>query len=300
MEEHPKLSPAGFLKKRLHRFLTSYWFSVFLLCVILIDSWCICFDVDSRAAAMEPPRIVPVITDLCILVYTVDLCTLVVATGWASLIEWGRGVDLFAVLCAWAEFLVFSTGNEEVGMVLRGLSCLRVFRAVRLAGLLGRKTHGLHALYKLISMMSRTFKELFWSFIFCFAFMTAWAVLFVEVAHPMVLRLQANQRLFEDCPGCLRAFSSVMDANLSLFKTAIVGDAWGDLAVPLIQANPAVALLFVGSQLTLVFGVLNGIVAVVVEAFAEARTHDVLVIADEMEKDFEKDAGLLLRRFNVN
>lgn len=53
-----------------------------------------------------------------------------------------------------------------------------------------------------------------------------------------------------------------MDANLLLFKTVIAGDSWGELAVPVIQKHPATAIIFVGSQLTLVFGVVNLIVAV--------------------------------------
>ena len=54
-----------------------------------------------------------------------------------------------------------------------------------------------------------------------------------------------------------------MDANLLLFKTVIAGDSWGQLAVPVIRAYPYTALLFVGAYLTIVFGVLNLIVAVV-------------------------------------
>lgn len=45
------------------------------------------------------------------------------------------------------------------------------------------------------------------------------------------------------------------------------GDGWGEIAVPLIQAYPGSAIIFMGSSLTLVFGVLNLIVAV------EARLH---------------------------
>ena len=41
------------------------------------------------------------------------------------------------------------------------------------------------------------------------------------------------------------------------------GDGWAEIAVPLIQAYPACAIIFMGSSLTLVFGVLNLIVAVV-------------------------------------
>ena len=54
-----------------------------------------------------------------------------------------------------------------------------------------------------------------------------------------------------------------MNANLLLFKTVIAGDSWGQIAVPVIQEHPATAIIFMGSLLTLVFGVLNLIVAVV-------------------------------------
>ena len=55
----------------------------------------------------------------------------------------------------------------------------------------------------------------------------------------------------------------VMEANLLLFKTVIAGDSWGEIAVPMIEQYPATAVIFMGSLLTLVFGVLNLIVAVV-------------------------------------
>lgn len=55
----------------------------------------------------------------------------------------------------------------------------------------------------------------------------------------------------------------VMEANLLLFKTVIAGDSWGEIAVPVIEQYPATAVIFMGSLLTLVFGVLNFIVAVV-------------------------------------
>ena len=91
--------------------------------------------------------------------------------------------------------------------------------------------------------------------------MTVWAMLIVEWAYPRVQSLHDNEGLFEDCEQCVRATSSVMNANLLLFKTVIAGDSWGLIAVPVIEHYPATALLFMGSLLTLVFGVLNLIVA---------------------------------------
>lgn len=52
---------------------------------------------------------------------------------------------------------------------------------------------------------------------------------------------------------------------------------------------PATAIIFVGSQLTIVFGVLNLIVAVVVDTFAEARDRDMVSLAEEMEQDLQAD-----------
>ena len=72
----------------------------------------------------------------------------------------------------------------------------------------------------------------------------------------------------------------------------IAGDGWGTIAVPVIEAYPATAVIFVGSLLTLVFGVLNLIVAVVVDTFAECRERDVLNLAEEMETDIEMDKRL--------
>ena len=52
-------------------------------------------------------------------------------------------------------------------------------------------------------------------------------------------------------------FSAGGKANLLLFKTVVAGDSWGQIAVPVIQENPGTLIVFIGSLVTLVFGVLN-------------------------------------------
>ena len=89
-----------------------------------------------------------------------------------------------------------------------------------------------------------------------------------------------------------------MRANLLLFKTVIAGDSWGEIAVPVIEANPATAIIFCGSLLTLVFGVLNMVVAVVVDGFAEGRQNDVLNLAEDLEFDHQVDKKNLSRIFD--
>lgn len=103
-------------------------------------------------------------------------------------------------------------------------------------------------------------QALVWSFIFCFVIMTVWAMLMVEFIYPLILEL-SEDGTFGNCPQCTRATSSVMSANVLLFKTVIAGDSWGEIAVPVIEKFPWTAIVFMGSLLTLVFGVLNLIVA---------------------------------------
>lgn len=117
------------------------------------------------------------------------------------------------------------------------------------------------------------------------------------MVYPIIWELGPEK--FPDCGElCVDITGSVMNANLLLFKTVIAGDSWGEIAVPVIQAYPATAIIFVGSQLTLVFGVLNLIVAVVVDTFAEARAHDVLNLAEEMEQEMVTDKKSLQKIFD--
>eukprot|EP00931_Biecheleriopsis_adriatica_P017921 TRINITY_DN12698_c0_g3_i1.p1 TRINITY_DN12698_c0_g3~~TRINITY_DN12698_c0_g3_i1.p1 ORF type:complete len:401 (-),score=110.36 TRINITY_DN12698_c0_g3_i1:65-1240(-) len=102
---------------------------------------------------------------------------------------------------------------------------------------------------------------------------------------------------FADCISCQKSISSVMRANLLLFQTIIAGDSWGVVAVPIIERYPAAAIIFMGAQLTLVFGVLNLVVAVVVDSAAEQREKDIQLLAEEMELESEDDLQFLKQVF---
>ncbi|CAK9005578.1 unnamed protein product [Durusdinium trenchii] len=206
------------------------------------------------------------------------------------------GTPIFSLTCYMVFcFQIFeSFGGSSWGFV-RELRLVRVIRVMRVARILQR-TRSLKELRKLVSMMATCMKTLGWSFIFCFAFMTFWAMLMVEFVHPLVVQMQQEAVL--DCPECIRSTSSIMAANLLLFKTVIAGDSWGHIAVPVIEHSPATAIIFCGSLMTTVFGVLNLLIAVVVDSFAESRQNDVLNLAQELEHEHEKDRKYMERIFN--
>ncbi|CAE7947479.1 dis3l2 [Symbiodinium sp. KB8] len=262
--------------------------------VILVDALVTVVDVDARAAGNEPPRAMMALSDICLCMYTAELLAMIFVGGLRIFLSWMPLLDLLIVLCGYAEMVMASfLTPEEVGAMslLRALRLVRISRLMRLL----RKSRSLKELQKLATMMTTCFKALLWSFLLCFVIMTLWAMLMVEMLHPLI----KDNPDFASCGDlCLEATSSVMRANLLLFQTVIAGDSWGLIAVPLILKHPETAIIFVLSLLTLVFGVLNLIVAVVIDMFAEARERDMVNLAEELEYELEDDKKYLQKLFD--
>ncbi|CAK9020796.1 L type [Durusdinium trenchii] len=280
---------------KLKEFMNSAYLANFMAVVVLVDAYCTCRDIDATAAQEQAPEILNIISDLCLAIYSLEVL------GWLGL--FGIGIlrdfmillDLFIVMCGWVEKIVDSIEGHGLGFniaMLRALRLVRIFRLMRLL----KRVRPLRELHKLVMMMATCFRTLIWSFLLCFVVMTVWAMLLVEVVHPALQDMNESAK-FVCNKQCLAAVSSVMHANLLLFKTVIAGDGWGEIAVPVIHEHPGTAFIFVGSLLTLVFGVLNLIVAVVVDTFADARLNDVQNLAEEMEDEIEHDRKALAKLF---
>ena len=258
--------------------------------IVLVDFLCTCIDIDTRATGASTADVIQIIADLCLCLYSIDTCLVVIARGLRILLEPMILTDAFVLLCGYVETLLQYLGYGDLMSSVAVFRMLRLVRILRVGKVL-RRTGGFRELQKLIRMLSTCLKTLFWSFIFCFVMMTVWALLIVELVNPLM------EEVFEDCLECQRSTSSVMRANVLLFKTVIAGDGWGKVSVPMIEAYPLTAIIFMGSNLTLVFGVMNLIVAVVVDTFAEARQRDVLNLAEEMNNNESIDRERLERIF---
>ncbi|CAK9092127.1 unnamed protein product [Durusdinium trenchii] len=275
----------------LRRLVKSQQVSHLMAVVIMVDGFCICYDIDYRAVDLTTPSLVLTISYLCLAIYSIEFILNLCILGVSVLREHMVKLDLFLILCGYGELAsewVMSEGNITGLGLLRILRLVRVFRLLKLL----RNVNALRELSKLVKMMSTCLKALFWSFCFCFMVMTVWSMLLVEVVHPLVKELD-----IAECSDCAWGTTSVMGANLLLFKTVIAGDSWGDMAVPVIEAHWYTSFVFVGSYLTIVFGVLNLVVAVVVDTFADAREHDMVNLAEEMERDLESDQKYLQKIF---
>mmetsp|Transcript_32604 Transcript_32604/g.76120 ORF Transcript_32604/g.76120 Transcript_32604/m.76120 type:complete len:641 (-) Transcript_32604:213-2135(-) len=286
------------LRARAQRFLAwladSPGLANFMACVIVVDAICTWVDIDARAADAPPAVGALLFLDFSLALYTAELGIVFCGKGVSKMLtDWIVLLDIIVIVCGYFEIVLNALGPTDWIARLHILRALRLARICRLLRLF-RRIRALRELQKLVTMMATCFRTLAWSFLLCFVIMTIWAMLLVEVVHPIIENMPDT---FASCAYCRESTRSVMSANLLLFKTVIAGDGWGEVAVPIIEHSPWTALIFVGSLLTLVFGVLNIIIAVVVDTFAEARLKDVENLAEEMEHDLEMNKEELKQLF---
>ncbi|CAE8627315.1 unnamed protein product [Polarella glacialis] len=251
-------------------------------------------DIDARAVGQSPPMWANIGAKTCLAVYTVELLLNVFVSGLALFKNRWSVMDFCIIFSGWLEVILMAYEiSAKEFTLLRLLRLLRILRLMKLC----RHHRWLTELKKLVMMMASCLRTLFWSFMFCFIVMSAWSMAAVELVNPVVQQMAADGA-FGDCRSCGSALTSVMRANLMMFQTIIAGDSWGDLAVPVIEAHPWTAIIFIGSLLTLVFGVLNLIVAVVIDTYAEHRQKDVMNLAQELDAEAAEDKRFLQKIFD--
>ena len=118
----------------------------------------------------------------------------------------------------------------------------------------------------------------------------------VELIHPIILEL-AEQGTWNECDTCSESFATIMQSNLTFLKTLLAGDSWGQVAVPVMKKQPLTIIIFVGALVSIVYGILNLIVAVIVDAAVEQREKDITTLAADLDYELESDLKLLGRMF---
>lgn len=261
-------------------------------CVTLVNFLCIILDADARAAGRDPIPLVQALNWLCFMIFAGELLVRV-------------HVERLYVLqsyAGWLDVTVVSLGliGELLEAVELDFSMLRIFRIVRLGRL--SKAFALmsafHELRKLIHSLVGVLRTLFWSAILLFFTMTMWSVVAVILIQPLMDDVASNS-FWKECPRCARAFSSVSASNLTFLQTIVVGDDWGILCVPIIERYPWTIFIFGGSLITMGLGMLNLIVAIIVDTAAEARAHDDTGISDHRSGMEKRERQMLEKLFGT-
>eukprot|EP00929_Paragymnodinium_shiwhaense_P019195 TRINITY_DN13175_c0_g1_i4.p1 TRINITY_DN13175_c0_g1~~TRINITY_DN13175_c0_g1_i4.p1 ORF type:complete len:482 (-),score=102.79 TRINITY_DN13175_c0_g1_i4:340-1785(-) len=167
---------------------------------------------------------------------------------------------------------------------LEKLWLLKTFRLLRLLRLV-RLLVAFRELYVLLSGLSNCFKTLVWASLLVFLMTNIWSIISVEYLHALILELKAEGK-YDHCSWCATAFQDVFRANVTWFQI-ISGDGWSALARPLIEVYPGVAILFISKIFIVMWGLLNLIIAAIVDASIRARENDVASLALVREACYE-------------
>jgi len=152
--------------------------------------------------------------------------------------------------------------------VLRTLRLIRVLRALRFLG-------GSKELWMMLHGMSSALKAIAWSVVLIGLFLVIWAIVAVEILHPLNVAIAGSSNIYDQCPRCHRAFASVGEATLTFTQQIIAGDSWGTTSMPLMEAHPWTSFIFLSVLVSVDLGLLNLITAVIVDRAWEARQEDI-------------------------
>ncbi|CAE7363006.1 SCN11A, partial [Symbiodinium necroappetens] len=267
--------------------------------VVSIDLALACVDIDLRAGGAPAPTWAFLVCQVCLAFYVLELFWHVFVGRWQVLRTLDWWIDASIVIASIIEiaFLLMGSTAEEV----RVFKLLRIARIMRLIRFI-RKSPSLRELRKLMMMFASVIRTLAWSFLFCFIATTLWSMVAVELVNP-VLQDLATEGEFDDCKECKDAFATILQSNLTFLQTMLAGDSWGKVAMPVIRRQPYTAAIFVGALVSVMYGILNLVVAVIVDAAMEQREKDITTLAADLDYELEEDLkhlGQMFKKVDAN
>jgi len=174
------------------------------------------------------------------------------------------------------DFCIVVVGafSQVIGTELPSTGILRLFRLARLAKAFRWVTlptelhimvHGLLTAAKAIIMGTGLIAVM----------LTLWSVVAVELLNGWNHKDELIEYYADvGCERCPRAWDSVWNATLSFLQTTLMGDSWGTLALPMIERHWWSIFLFVGVPFSIVLGLTNLILAVIVDKALQQHTED--------------------------
>ena len=172
--------------------------------------------------------------------------------------KWNH-IDLFLVVIGWLSTLA-------AGMVnLTFLRFLRIARLLRAA----RVLMSIREFYLLLTGFISSLRAIFFGSICLAIVLGLWAIFVVQIVHPINASIT-----YDGCERCADGFRTVQGAMLTLFQQVVAGDSWGAISVPVIEKAWYTAPILMAIVITVSLGVMNLILAVIVERATEAREND--------------------------
>lgn len=255
------------LRIRCAHVLNSEAYKIFMAAAIFLNSTVVIFETDVRARKEAIPPWLLATNFLMMVAYTAELAVRLYVLRF----------DFFRVSLNIFEAAMISLDIlSEILLLfvdkLPSISVLRVLRILRVVRVL-RQFLVFRELYLMLAGLVSALRAIFYATLIIVVVLIMWSVVVVELMNDLNVGL-ADAGEYGDCQRCRDAFSSVRQAFLTFLQTVIAGDSWGLLALPLMDKEPWTGFIIISVLLSMQLGLMNLIVAIIVDRAAEVREQD--------------------------
>jgi voltage-gated sodium channel len=277
-ERSSRRTKEGCLRYWLGCLLKSLHFNLLVASVISFNIAIVIMDADAKADEREPESWWLIADRIILIFYCAEMTIRLYVYKLQFFCHRWNLFDITVVSVDVASAIAWNSAPP-----LTCLRMLRGFRIFRVVGILKQ----FRELFIILHSLSSATKAIFWSTVLIVIVLIMWSLVAVEMINGLVIDV-AEDGGFRDCERCKDSFSSVWSAMLSLVEFIISGDNFGYLALPLIEKYPFSVLFFIGVFATITLGLMNIIMAVIVDRAADARREDEVIQLQEKKAKFMK------------
>jgi len=158
---------------------------------------------------------------------------------------------------------------------------LRVFRLWRLVRVLNSASR-FPEIHMFVAGLGGAIRAMFFGMLLLVLALLFCSILVVQFIHPISIHID-----YGNCERCRRGFKTVMESMLTLFQQIVAGDSWGQISIPVIEHSPGHGMLLPVVQLLVAMGIMNLILAVVVDRSVDAREQNKERLLEEKRSQTE-------------
>lgn len=241
----------------------SYRFEILVLLVVLFNTVIMFLEADAELQCEDCSQpVFDIINAVLLAVYTMEaLLALYVQRSDFFFRTWNI-VDSIIVILGYIEVILETVGSGDGLSLVRMVKMCRILRVARLL-------KPFPELYKLVAGFIKTLKTMFWGFVLIMLLLGVGSIITVQVVEST-----GGVRNNFESEWCNTAFNSVPATFLLLFQTLIAGDSWGACVIPASEKSWVLFTVFATELIIVQLGFTNLILAVIVDASAEARAED--------------------------
>lgn len=289
MENQGKNDP---VREVLAKMFSSLYYDLFLATVLSINLIQIVSETDTTAKQEDDPTITTAMW-----IYVVGRCLTVIycieILMRMYLLKWGffsnRSNTMDAIIVGGDVLIAL------VGSAITSFNALRMFRLLRLG-----RAHKIVSMVPELSLMMKGMvhaaRSIFWGVCLVTLILVLWSVAAVQMIHPLNKKLNLEDPTkYEGCERCPRAYESVWSCVVTFTQTLLGGDSWGLTSLQIIEAYPPTFVFFLAVLATVTMGLLNLIMAVIVDASMQSRKESAVELCMSKEKEYKEHADNLMR-----